>query len=191
MNTFYRFKEWMGRRSLLREKLPERRPIPRNLVQASKVGIVYVADDEKAFHSVRNYVKRLKEEYGISRVLALGYVHGKHLPAHLSTRLNFDQFTSADCNWFGIPGGNTVRNFVVEEYEVLMDFTLEDRLPVQSVVARSRARFKVGRYSESNERFLDMMIDMAGSNSLGQLIAQVDNYMAMVNSSAKAEPALH
>jgi hypothetical protein len=82
-----------------------------------------------------------------------------------------------------------VENFMAEEYEIIIDLTLQDRLPIQYIMARSRARFKVGRYSESNKKILDMMIDMAGSQSLPQFIQQVHHYLMMVN--AKREPSLN
>jgi hypothetical protein len=39
----------------------------------------------------------------------------------------------------------------------------------------------VGRLSDGNKHILDMMIDMAGANSLPQLIQQVHHYLLMVN----------
>ena len=59
----------------------------------------------------------------------------------------------------------------------------------EDILAKSRARFKVGRWSESNKKIHDMMIDMAGSKSLPQLIQQVHHYLLMVNS--KPEPSLN
>ncbi len=182
MKWFDRIKEWMGRRRLLRELPRDRKPIAKNLALARKVAIVYVATDEKAFTHVKNYVKRVKEELGISQIMALGLCDEKSLPHYLHPRLNFEAITLKDLNWYRIPQGNTVQNFMADEYEVLIDLSLEDRLPVQYIVAKSRARFKVGRYSESNKRILDMMIDMAGSQSLSQLIQQTHHYLLMVNS---------
>jgi hypothetical protein len=182
MKWLDRIKEWMGRRRLLRELPRERKPIAKNLALARKVAIVYVANDETAYTHVKNYVKRVKEELGISHIMALGLTDEKTLPHYLHPRLNFEAITLKDLNWYRIPQGNTVENFMAEEYEVIIDLSLEDRLPVQYIVAKSRARFKVGRYSESNKRILDMMIDMAGAQSLSQLIQQVHHYMLMVNS---------
>lgn len=181
MKFFDRIKEWLGRRALLRETMPDRRPIPRNLAEAGKVGIVYLATDEAAFNHVRNYVKKMKEELGLHRIQCIGYVDEKVLPHFMIPKLNFDPICQKDLNWYRIPQGNTVNNFITEEFEVLIDLTLEDRLPIQYIVAKSRARFKVGRYSENGRHFLDMMIDMAGSQSLPQLITQVDHYLLMIN----------
>ena len=189
MKLFDRFKEWLGMRRLLRETMPDRRPVARNLAHCVKVGIVYFAEDEKAHMDVRNYVKKMKEELGLHKIQCLGYFDGKELPFHLHAKLNFDAFCQKDLNWYRIPGGNTVNNFIAEEHDVLIDLTMDDHLPLQYIVAKSRARFKVGRFTEANKRFLDMMIDTAGAHSLPQLITNIDRYLLMIN--ARVEPSLN
>lgn len=189
MRLFDRIKEWLGMRRLLKETLPDRKPVPRNLAHSVKIGIVYLAVDEKAHSDVRNYVKKIKDEIGLHKIQCLGYSDEKALPAFLNARLNFDAFCQKDLNWYRIPGGNTVNNFITEEFDILIDLTLEDYLPIQYIVAKSKARFKVGRFTEGNKRFLDMMIDIAGANSLPQLISHVDRYLLMIN--AKTEPSLN
>ena len=74
-----------------------------------------------------------------------------------------------------------MNNFIAEEHDVLIDLTMDDYLPLQYIVAKSRARFKVGRFTEGNKRFLDMMIDTAGAHSLPQLISNIDRYLLMIN----------
>lgn len=189
MRLLDRIKEWMGTRRLLRDLPADRRPIARNIALARKIAIVYVVEDEASHNHVRNYVKRIKEELGISNIMALGYSDEKLLPHYLHAKLNFDAICQKDLNWYRIPQGNAVQNFMAEEYEILIDLTLQDRLPIQYIVAKSRARFKVGRLSDSNKRLLDMMIDMAGSQSLPQYIQQVHRYLSMIN--AKPEPSLN
>ena len=191
MKLFDRIKEWLGRRALLREAMPDRRPVAKNLAASVKIGIVYVATDEQAHAHVRNYVKRIKEDHGIHRIQCLGYFDDKVMPNYLAAKLHFDASHQKDLNWYRIPGGNTVNNFIAEEFDVLIDLTLTDYLPIQYIVAKSRARFKVGRWGDSNKHFLDMMIDMAGANSLPQFIAQVDRYLLMINSPATTEPSLN
>ncbi|MCB0794852.1 MAG: hypothetical protein KDB88_08955 [Flavobacteriales bacterium] len=189
MRILDRLKEWMGTRRLVKEARTERRPVARNLATAGKVGIVYVAEDETAHKQVKNYVKKIKEDLGIHKIMAMGFADEKALPHYLSPRLNFEAICNKDLNWYRIPHGNAVENFIAEEYEVLIDLTLEDSLPIQYIVAKSRARFKVGRYGEANKHFLDMMIDMAGAQSLPQLITQIDHYLLMINRTT--EPSLN
>lgn len=177
-------KEWLGRRALLKEHGPDRRPVVKNLAQSVKIGIIYYVTDEEAHAQVRNYVKKVKEEHGIHRIMAIGFYDAKVVPAFLHPKLNFDSFTQKDLNWYRVPHGNVVKNFIAEEHDVLIDLTLRDMLPLQYILAKSKARFKVGRMSAANAHFLDMMIDIAGANSLPQLIVNIDKYMMMVNAKA-------
>jgi len=114
-------------------------------------------------------------------VMAMGYVAEDEIPSYLLSKLNFEQICNKDLNWKLMPSGNKVVNFITEDYDVLIDLSLEDHIPVQHLVASSRAKFKVGRLGEVNENLFDMMIDMAGVQSLSQYIAQVDKYLHMVN----------
>ncbi len=176
-----RIKEWLGRRALLKEAKPDRRPVAKNLGQSVKVGIIYFVADETAHNQVRNYVKKIKEELGITKIMALGYFDQKETPFYLHAKLNFDVFCVKNLNWYRIPSGNVVQNFISEEYDVLIDLTVRDMLPLQYVLAKSKARFKVGRLSDTNAHFLDMMVDTAGADSLPQLIANLNRYLMMIN----------
>ncbi|HRO38624.1 MAG TPA: hypothetical protein PLV70_10530 [Flavobacteriales bacterium] len=181
MKLLDRLKEWLGRRALVKEAQPDRKPVAKNLAMSVKVGIIYFVADETAHNQVRNYVKKIKEELGLTKIMALGYYDEKVMPHYLHAKLNFDVFSVKDLNWYRIPHGNVVQNFMAEEYDVLIDLTVHDLLPLQYILAKSRARFKVGRQSETNAHFLDMMIDTAGADSLPQLIATLDRYLMMVN----------
>lgn len=190
MKLFDRIKEWLGRRRLIQGTAQERRPVARNLADAAKVGIVYHARDEQTHQQVRNYVKKIKEELGITRIMALGYFDAKELPFYLHAKLNFDVYSLKDLNWYRIPHGNIVQNFIAEEYDVLIDLTVHDSLPLQYVMAKSKARFKVGRLGDTNAHFLDMMIDTAGADSLPQLVANIHRYLMMINA-PKEVPSLN
>lgn len=171
----------IGRSILAKDLRKEHRPVVQNLENARMVGIVYVVKDERSFKRVKNYVKRLKEEWGISKIKALGFYEGKEQPRYLDSRLHYDYFNKKDLNWYGKPHGSRVENFLDEEYEILIDLSLEESLPVQFVMANSRARFKVARLTELNQKISDMLIDMAGSQSLSQYILQVDHYLTIIN----------
>ena len=190
MKLVDRIKEWLGRRALVRETAPDRRPVAKNLAQSVKVGILYLVADETAHNQVRNYVKKIKEDLGITKIMALGFYNEKELPFFLHAKLNFDVFSAKDLNWYRIPHGNVVQNFIAEEYDILIDLTVHDHLPLQYILAKSKSRFKVGRLSDANAHFLDMMIDTAGADSLPQLIANVDRYLMMINA-PKEVPALN
>lgn len=181
MSVLSSIKDWFGRRALVKEARQDRIPVPKNLALSVKVGILYLADEEESHSKVRNYVKKLKEDLGLTRIMALGYFPGKELPFYLHAKLNFDAFCLKNLNWYRVPHGNVVQNFIAEEYDILIDLSVHDQYPLQYIMAKSCARFKVGRLGNANSHFLDMMIDTAGADSLPQLISNMDKYLLMIN----------
>jgi hypothetical protein len=174
-------KSWFGRKAIVKSVERQNAVQPLNIHECRSVGIVYYIDSEESHRKVKNFVDKLRKDIGVRDVMALGYVPAKDIPTYLMTKLNFDQISQKDLNWMLRPSGQTVVNFVTEPYDVLIDLSIEDHLPIQHLVADSKAKFKVGRYGKTNEKLFDMMIDMAGVQSLSQYIKQVDHYLNMLN----------
>jgi hypothetical protein len=158
----------------------KRRAVVSNLKTATKIGLLYYADDEASHKKVQRYVKHLKEEEGIRTLMALGYSNEKETPAYLNSKLEFDHFTVKDTNWKGRPTGATISNFVDEDYDILVDLSLTKILPLRFVLLHSKAKFKVGRFAEENELFYDLMIDVK-DDDLDQFIKQINHYLKIIN----------
>jgi hypothetical protein len=180
----------MGIRRLLRELPQDRKPVARNLALARKVAIVYMVEDEKAHNHVRNYVKKIKEELGISNIMALGYSDQKgaaalparqaelrcHLPEGPELVPHPARQHRTELHGRGVRGAHRPHHG-------------GPTCPYSTSWPRAAAASRWAAWSESNKKILDMMIDMAGSRSLPQMIQQVHHYLLMVNS--KPEPSLN
>ena len=173
-----------GRRNLKRElKADKRRASVMNYSQSSKVGILYLADDEKMHNVVRKFVKHLKEEEGIRKIMALSYFSGKIVPAYLQAKLSFDFFTKKELNWHQRPSGTVVNNFVDEDYDILIDLSPSDSLPLRFALVLSKARFKVGKMSDENQAYYDFLIDTGENQTPEHFIEQVNHYLKILNNS--------
>ena len=151
-----------------------------NIEKANSIGILYKVENEKNYQGIKDYVKWLKEE-GVKQVLALGYVEQKELPSYLQHQLSFDFFSSQDLNWYMKPTGNTIANFVTTDYDILIDLSHEECFPVKYALGKSRAKFKVGKYSKKKEPLYDMMIDVKEVKSLRFLVEQITHYLTIIN----------
>lgn len=152
----------------------------KNLEEALSVGIIYQVDREETYHLVKKYVRFLKEHEGIRKIMALGFIDVKELPPEYQSKLEFDFFTRKELSRFLKPGGITVTNFINEDYDILIDLTNEQIIPLRYILNYSRARFKVGVYSEENEKFYDLMISMKKYNIV-DFIDQVNHYLKIIN----------
>lgn len=152
-----------------------------NLAGAKKIALLYQADDEEVYKKVKRYVKYLKEEEGIRKIMALGFSTEKETPFFLQAKLEFDHFTKKELNWYGKPAGTIVDNFIEEDYDIIIDLTMERVLPLRFILVNSKAKFKVGRYSDENEPYYDMMIAVSEEN-LDHYIKQINHYLKIINS---------
>ena len=151
-----------------------------NLGQSRSVAILFRVDSEHKHSIVKNYVKHLKEEEGIRRVLAIGMVEAKELPEYLKPTVDFDYLTFKDVNFYHVPTGNTVRNFKDEEFDLLIDLERENVIPLKYLLNWGKAKMKVGFHVEENEPFYDLMMDVK-THDLVDYIGQLNYYLSILN----------
>ena len=128
-----------------------------NINSAKTIGVLFNATHQISFEIVKEMVKGLTNRK--CKIDVLGYVDSKNLIDHYLYRKGFDFFTHKQLNWYYKPVEETVNSFINKKFDILIDLSLDDPYPIQYIVALSKAKFKVGRYTEGNE-FLDMMIDI-------------------------------
>lgn len=153
-----------------------------NLDEARSLTILYYLDSEETLSIIKKYVKYLKEEEGIKRVLAVGYYDGpeKEVPEYISPKLEFDFLLKHQHAKTGKPTGNLAKNYAHEEFDILLDLTFEKKLPLQYLLNWSHARFKVGVHDESTLNFYDLTV-IQTSKSLTDLIDNINSILKKIN----------
>lgn len=150
-----------------------------NLSEANKIGIVYYLPDEETYNKVTTFVKRL-QEMGKS-VKALGYVENKGLTGYFLPKLSYDFLYPSGLSWNFKPVSDAAKDFMQSEYDILIDLTTEDILPLLYVTGLSKARFKTGMQSDAKNTYLDLMISLSEDGELDELIEQIDHYLSIIN----------
>ncbi|HLP13177.1 MAG TPA: hypothetical protein VK177_14665 [Flavobacteriales bacterium] len=153
-----------------------------NMDEARSVTILYYLDNEETFSIIKKYVKYLKEEEGIKRVMAIGYYDGdeKNVPEYISPKLEFDFIVKHVHAKSGKPAGNIVKNFIEQDYDILLDLTYDKKLPLMYMLNWSAARFKVGVHQEENLKFYDLNI-IQHNKSLTDLIDNINSILKKIN----------
>jgi hypothetical protein len=153
-----------------------------NLDEARSIAILYYLDSEETLSIVKKYVKYLKEEEGIKRILSIGYWDGnpKEVPAYISPKLEFDFLLKHEHAKTGKPSGNLVKNFVHEDFDILIDLTFDRQLPLQFLLNWSVARFKVGVHSEEDLHYYDLTV-IQPNRSLTDFIDNSTSILKKIN----------
>lgn len=150
-----------------------------NMDEARTVGIVFDATDNENFDLVRKYITYLKEMK--KRVKAIGFYNQKETPAMAYSKLEYDFFSLKDLNWYNFPNNIYVRNFMEDEYDILLDLNIHDSFPLKYISSLSKAKLKVGKNSEINSSIFDLMIAVDSSKGLKSFLRNIDTYLFIIN----------
>ena len=153
-----------------------------NLQEAKKIGILYNLDTVPDYEIVSEFVTQLQHER--KEVKALGYVKNKNLVSRFLPKLSYDFFSRKDVNWFYMPGQAKVRDFIAKEFDLLIDLSLKDNLPLKYIAGLSMSLCRIGRFSEKNTDCYDFMIDIPPAASLKEYILQITHYLNLINNDA-------
>lgn len=150
-----------------------------NIGEARSIGILYIVEDVPDFDIVESFVKELQNEH--KEVKALGFVKGNNLVSRFLPRLSYDFFSSKDLNWFLRPTHARVADFIEKDFDILIDLNMEDFFPMKYISGRSKAFCRVGRFSEENMPFYDLMIELKPGTDMAGYISQIRHYLSIIN----------
>src|ERR1035437_194856 len=172
-NTFGNYFLSQERKSVRRNK------IFMNMEEAKTIGIVFDATDKEDFELVKKYVIYLKEMK--KKVKAIGFFNQKESPPMAYSKLEYDFFSLKDLSWNNIPNSIYVKNFIADEYDILLDLNLNDLFPLRYISSLSKARFKAGKKNEKNNSIFDMMIELGKGKNLKFFLKNIDTYLFVIN----------
>lgn len=179
MKLVRKIKQAAGGRFLRNEAEPKRERRGSNFNSAQRIGILYQDVDEPYFNKVKNYAKFLKDEFDIKSVICLGYVDEvkKKLPAWQLQKLELNFFSREDLNWHYKPVQN-VATFLQEDFDMLIDLSGGNVVPLNYVMKESKARMKVGLKGSRTERYCDFLLNMGEAPSTDKFIEQLNLYLS-------------
>jgi hypothetical protein len=179
MKLIQNIKHAAGVRTLFKEPEGERQCKGMNFHSAQRIGILYKDEDEPHFNQIRNYCKSLKDKYDIKSIMVIGYVDlvYKKLPVWQAQKLEYSFFTKDDVNWQMKPIRH-VEPFLQEDFDMLIDLSGGNVLPLNFVLKQSRAKMKVGLKGTRAERFCDFLIEMGANPGLDKFVDQLNLYLS-------------
>lgn len=155
-----------------------------NLTTSKTAGILYEASSGEDYELIKKYVGYLRE-YGI-KVKTIGYFSKKEIPSFTFSKLDYEFFTTKELSWYLKPMTSFTDHFVKQEFDLLIDLNIHDHFPLKYLACASKAKFKIGKYSDENKVSHDMMIEIDADKNLKYFLRQVDIYLQMINK--KEEP---
>lgn len=176
------FSQNIGNRMLRKRfKNTKRNKTAHNFKSASSATIIFDVLIPDSFTVVKDFSKYLKEN-GISTKV-IGFVAQNEIPQEMLLWANFEFITKKEINWYGKPGGPVAESHFNSEPDILFVFSFARSLSIDFLSQLSKARFKVGCFTEDSNDY-DLMINPPGSKcDLEFLTEQVKLYINMLNPS--------
>lgn len=181
MGIISNFKYNRGLRELQKEYDNSKKPaVVCKLSDAKSIGIIYDATQPENFEKIKKFTDELK--INTPEIVALGFVDKKELSdSHIKPQ-GFLFFCRKDINWHYKPTEDNVINFENKNFDILIDLSNGDTLPLKYIVVGSKAKFKIGKFSEKGYNFFDVTLDInpESSKDLSYFIEQVKIYLNMI-----------
>jgi hypothetical protein len=152
---------------------------PINLENARTVALLYYLPDEATYKIMESILGKLNDMNLKVRVVA--YTNQKFYPHYFIPKISQDILTAKDVNWRLQPQKPFVKEFIETEYDILIDLSLEDHLPLLYCTALSKSSLKVGRYQEDHQLFYDLMIHAGPDETINSFATQLIHYLSRIN----------
>lgn len=156
-----------------------RRKQPQSFDRIKTVGIIYLVPKEADFSLIGDFVKFFQTHNKL--VKALGYTNTELTPHYCFPKLTYDYFTKKELNWYGKPNSKFVRDFLKNDYDLMIDLTTQPLFALQYLGYLSPARFKVGQMNERNVSHYDFMLNVPDSINLQDYTQQIIHYIKNIN----------
>ncbi len=179
MNYLENIKETIGKLSL-KKNLKRKQHVARvhNFNTAQTIGILFNSLDEESFKKVKEFLSFLADNN--LKVIGLGYVPANKIPENLLMRKGINFFCKKNLNWFYKPKDEIVHQFIHQDFDILIDLSLNEYFPLYYIGSLSNSSFKIGRQSEKYQ-YQDLMIDIGKNNTIDYLIEQIKHYLTIIN----------
>lgn len=122
--------------------------------QAHSVGIIFTVEDRQKHEDIKDFMKRLEHDGKSVEVMAF-------LPRNRENYdFLFDFFSERDLNFWGKITSESANKFSEKPFDFLFCLDVEANPLVMNVVARSKAKCRVGRYQESSSACFEFMLEV-------------------------------
>jgi hypothetical protein len=152
-----------------------------NYSSAKSIGVIYPVTTTDYQDVVNKFIDYLREEVGFKSIISLGYCDTKEIPNFIINQsIKYQYFTKSDLDMNNFGTSKEVKDFIKQDFEILIDFSRENINPIKHIIASSKSGLKIGRHSKENEKYFDFMVEMEKTAPISQFINQVNTFLIQV-----------
>ena len=124
---------------------------------AKNIGIIFSVEDRQKHNDVKEFVHQLEQDGKTVKVL-------EFLPRKKENyEFLFDFFTIQDLSFWGNINSRHAENFMQTGFDYLFCVDKQSNPLVLNLLARSKAKCRVGRFTENESDYFELMIETQGT----------------------------
>jgi hypothetical protein len=140
--------------------------------KAVSIGVIFTVEDRQKHDHIKTFIRRLERDG--KQVKALGY-----LPKDQENyEFLFDFFTYREISVWGNITATSALNFADMPFDFLIYLDTSPNELILNLIAKSKARCRVGKFWQHAEAFFEMMIETEGDSKA--LIDHMYRYTAAI-----------
>ena len=121
--------------------------------QAKTVGLIFTVEDKQKHFVMKDFIKKLETDGKIVQVL-------EYLPEKKENyEFKFDFFTDKDLSFWGTITSSNAMQFADAPFDFLFYLDLTPNTLILHLLAKSKAKCRVGRFWDEGQPYLDLMIE--------------------------------
>ena len=160
-------------------KTTKRNKFVHNLVTARKIAILGIVTTPNDFEEIISFQRFLTDKN--IQVETLVYYPGKEIPPQLLMRKGVNIFNKNEVNWYGKPTNSYIERFCSQEFDILIDLSMDELFTIRWISTLSRSKFKVGAMGYTGNPY-DLVISVEETKKqIPYLIEQMVHYLNLIN----------
>lgn len=145
---------------------------------SKSIGILWNPVDEAGIETYELLRKILKDK-GIKAV-GIAHIGSKHEKETIATVAHSGFSSNGNVSWSGRPKSGDGVQFLQEQFDILIDLSIQKVLALQYILVHSIATFKVG-WKSSEQSYYDLNIDVSEKPQSRYLMEQIIYYLENIN----------
>lgn len=141
----------MGTNKQLKKNKAVRANIP--FSKSHVIGILYSVEDKQKHEDVKEFIKKLEQEG--KQVAVMTYLPNKKE----NYEFLFDFITLKDISFWGQVNSTSALKFSDTPFDFLYCFDMKLHPVIENLLARSKAHCRIGRFSEGDRPYFELMVD--------------------------------
>jgi hypothetical protein len=164
------FLKWKVKQALKAQKVTKRQTP--NYDEASTIGILLKTEQEAMVQATQLFIQKLLKDG--KKVTVLVYIAK---PEHTIT-FNFQHYTvtEKEIDHWGNFNSEIVETFVGQAFDYLYCISKEEEIIFQYILAKSKAKCRVGTYKKENAAFFELMINLQSEQDIDIFTEQALHY---------------